>query len=230
MFLLLLKTKNGQRTTFPKEASMPARCNARVSLCSFTFSDGRHCRTPRSAKHPHLCYFHARKESQARAAEQLGAEIFHFFSGRYLSACDLSSAIGRLFVGVVDGNIKPRTARTLAYLAQTLLQSIHLAEHEYIETFGSSAWHDAIVSSVNSNYDFLFPPDTPEAPSSAAADAPDPEPEPDSDSVSSSKDQESVSPGVDSSTPASSHDSRAPNKIRAPHHPALEDDPVPSTA
>ena len=146
---------------------MPARSNVRAFLCTFTFSDGRHCRTPRSSNHPHLCYFHARKESQARASEQLGAEIFHFFSGRYLSACDLSSAIGRLFVGVVDGNVKPRTARTLAYLAQTLLQSIHLAEHEYIETFGSSAWHDEIVSSINANHDFLFPPN-----------APDPEPEP----------------------------------------------------
>jgi hypothetical protein len=199
---------------------MPARSKARVSLCSFTFSDGRHCRTPRSSNHPHLCYFHARKESQARAAEQLGAEIFHFFSGRYLSACDLSSAIGRLFVAVVDGNVKPRTARTLAYLAQTLLQSIHLAQHEYIETFGSSAWHDEIVSSVNANHDFLFPPNAPEAPSPADADAPDPDPEPapDSDSAASAP------------APAPSSDNPKPISVRAPHHPDLEEAPVPSTA
>jgi hypothetical protein len=226
MFLLLLKTKNGQRTTFPKETSMPARSNVRAFLCTFTFSDGRHCRTPRSSNHPHLCYFHARKESQARAAEQLGAEIFHFFSGRYLSACDLSSAIGRLFVAVVDGNVKPRTARTLAYLAQTLLQSIHLAQHEYIETFGASAWHDAIVSSVNSNYDFLFPPDTSEAPSSAAADAdapdPDPEPAPDSDSAASAP-----TPKLSPSTPipaAVSHNHLTPshaNQSSSTHQPPI---------
>ena len=39
---------------------------SRVSLCSFTFADGRRCRTPRSSKHPELCYFHAKKEAEAR--------------------------------------------------------------------------------------------------------------------------------------------------------------------
>ena len=34
--------------------------NDHASLCSFTFADGRLCRTPRSA-HPYLCAFHARK-------------------------------------------------------------------------------------------------------------------------------------------------------------------------
>ncbi len=31
----------------------------RSSLCSFTFVDGRHCRTPRRVGHPYLCAFHA---------------------------------------------------------------------------------------------------------------------------------------------------------------------------
>ena len=47
----------------------------RVSLCSFTFSDGRRCRTPRSAGHPHLCSDHARKDSQARAADRLARDL-----------------------------------------------------------------------------------------------------------------------------------------------------------
>ncbi len=37
------------------------RSNDRSSLCSFTFADGRHCRTPRRAGHPYLCAFHAGK-------------------------------------------------------------------------------------------------------------------------------------------------------------------------
>jgi hypothetical protein len=72
----------------------------RSSLCSFTFADGRHCRTPRCSAHPHLCYFHARKEAQ-----------------------------------------------TLAYLRQTLLQSIHLAQDEYINAFGTDYWRRTIRSS-----------------------------------------------------------------------------------
>jgi hypothetical protein len=36
------------------------RSNDHASLCSFTFADGRPCRSPRSAP-PYLCAFHARK-------------------------------------------------------------------------------------------------------------------------------------------------------------------------
>ncbi len=88
----------------------------RKSLCRFTFADGRQCRTPRSPHHPHFCSDHARKDSQVRAADKLGRELSYFFSGEYLSACDLSAALGRLLPAVVCGDIKPRSARTLLSL------------------------------------------------------------------------------------------------------------------
>src|SRR6266404_2387030 len=103
----------------------------RKFLCRFTFDDGRQCRTPRSPHHPHLCSDHARKASQGRAAVKLARELSYFFSGQYLSACDLSAALGRLLPAVVRGDIKPRAARTIAHLYQTLVQTIHLAEQEY---------------------------------------------------------------------------------------------------
>ncbi len=37
-------------------------------------------------------------------------------SGSFVSACDLSSALGRLFSAVAQGQVKPKTASTLAYL------------------------------------------------------------------------------------------------------------------
>src|SRR5713226_4327070 len=130
-----------------KDRSTVTRKKDRSGLCSFTFADGRQCRTPRRASHPHLCYFHARKEAQSLAAEAAGRDISSFLSGDYLSACDLSSALGRLFAAVAQGNIKPKTASTLAYLGQTLIQSIQIAEHEYAEAFGSDAWRDRVASS-----------------------------------------------------------------------------------
>src|SRR5258708_2132916 len=66
------------------------RSKDRASLCSFTFTDGRQCRTPRLSGHPRLCCFHARKEAQAQAAESLGRDICSRPSGNHLSACDLS--------------------------------------------------------------------------------------------------------------------------------------------
>ena len=49
--------------------------NDRVSLCSFTFSDGRRCRTPRTGKNPRFCFYHAQKEARARATKKLGKDL-----------------------------------------------------------------------------------------------------------------------------------------------------------
>src|SRR5713101_9518330 len=144
----------------------------RVSLCSFTFSDGRRCRTPRIRNHPRFCFYHAQKESRARAADNLGKDLAYFFSGDYLSACDLSTALARLIPAVVRGDVKPKTARTVAYLVQTLMQAIHISQHEYINAFGTDGWRKSVRNSVNGNHDYRFPPE-PEQPES-----PQPQPQP----------------------------------------------------
>src|SRR5229473_825649 len=143
-----------------KETSMSSlSAKDRVSLCSFTFSDGRRCRTPRISSHPHFCFYHAQKEARAQAADTLGKDLAYFFSGDYLSACDLSTALARLIPAVLRGDVKPKTAHTVAYLVQTLMQAIHLSKHEYINAFGSDGWRQSIRNSVNGNHDYLFPPD-----------------------------------------------------------------------
>ena len=131
----------------------------RVSLCMFSFADGRRCRTPRVRNNPHFCFYHAEKEARARAAEKLGKDLAYFFSGDYLSACDLSTALARLIPAVLRGDVKPRAAHTVAYMAQTLLQAIHISQHEYCEAFSSDAWRESIRNSVNGNRDYRFPPD-----------------------------------------------------------------------
>ena len=145
----------------------------RVSLCLFSFTDGRRCRTPRTGRHPHFCFYHAQKEARAQAAEKLAKDLAYFFSGDYLSACDLSTALSRLIPAVIRGDIKPRLARTVAYMFQTQLQAIHLSEDEYINAFGTDGWRKAVRTSVNGNHDYLFPPD----PDDKAGDVAEPEPQ-----------------------------------------------------
>ena len=135
----------------------------RISLCLFTFTDGRRCRTPRIASHPHFCFYHAQKESRAQAAATLGKDLAYFFSGNYLSACDLSTALSRLIPAVIRGEVKPRLARTVAYMFQTLLQSIHISQDEYINAFSTDRWRKSVRASVNSNRDYLFPPEPDES-------------------------------------------------------------------
>jgi len=129
----------------------PAATNKkdRSRLCAFTFADGRQCRTPRRSGHPHLCYFHAQKEAERLAAKQVGEDISRFLPAKLLTACDLSGAMARVFCAIARGDVKPKVASTLAYLSQSMLQSIPIAQHEYCEAFGSDAWRREIRSCFN---------------------------------------------------------------------------------
>ena len=148
----------------------------RVNLCSFTFADGRRCRTPLCAGHSYLCYDHARKEAKSRAAEETGRDISFFLSGDYLSACDLSLALGRVFAALAQGHIKPKTAATFAYLGQTLLQTIRFAQHEYINAFSTDSWRDVVHAHVKENGQYLNPPPPPAAQPATVATPPRPKP------------------------------------------------------
>src|SRR5216684_4525696 len=86
------------------------------SLSSFTFPDGRRCRTPRRAGHPYLCAFHARK---------LWWRVFRPASAMAASA-------------PVSSRGQRGTCFSPLYLGQTLVQNLHLAQHEYINAYGST--------------------------------------------------------------------------------------------
>lgn len=156
------------------------RSNVRSSLCAFSFTDGRKCRMPRRDGHPYLCAFHARKEAQALAGEAAGKDIAYHLSSGFVSACDLSSALGRLFAAVALGQVKPKTASTLAYLGQTLVQILPIAQHEYINAYDTNTWRETIRNSHEQSADlkssvFPAPPPEPAAPPAPSA-KPDAEP------------------------------------------------------
>jgi len=153
------------------------RSNDRASLCSFTFADGRRCRTPRAA-HPYLCAFHARKDAQALAGEKAGRDIAYHLSGAFVSACDLSSALGRLFSAVAQGQVKPKTASTLAYLAQSLVQTLPLAQEEYIQAYSTNTWRDTIRTSHELSADHFAGHTKPAPDAGPDPESPPPEPAP----------------------------------------------------
>ena len=145
----------------------------RISLCAFTFADGRRCRMPRSSAHPDFCTFHAKRDAQTRAVQQFGRHVAADLSNKYTSGCDLTSALRHLFSAVAQGHVKPKTANTLGYIAQTMVQSIQLAQHEYTSTFGKRAWIETIAGNL---YPQRENPPAPSAPPDNAA--PDPQAQP----------------------------------------------------
>src|SRR5579863_5850134 len=129
----------------------------RAEVCHYTFADGRRCRTPRSRNHAYFCVSHARREALAQAAENFGQDLSYFFSGNYLSASDLTTALGRTIQAVAKGHIDTKTATAINQLSQTLRLTIPLAQHEYLKTFGQNSWTKAVQGSVNENHNYLHP-------------------------------------------------------------------------
>ncbi len=118
----------------------------RASLCTFTFSDGRQCKTPRQPGDSDFCYFHSKRELQRLAAKNAGDFVASAVATDYVSACALNGSLGRLFRAVACGQINPKTAHTLAYLAQVMAQTLPLAEEEFARTFGRQPLLDTLSS------------------------------------------------------------------------------------
>ena len=168
------------------------RAKDRASLCSFSFIDGRRCLSPRRDSHSQLCAFHARKEAQALAGEKVGEDIA-FLSGEYVSAGDLSFALSRLFAAVAQGHVKPKTASTLGFLGQTLVQTLQLAQKEYVSAFGTASWERTVAHNFKQSGERQCPP-PPLAPQSAPAQIAD---QPGASEPSSHKSESSSSPTSD---------------------------------
>jgi hypothetical protein len=150
----------------------------RVSLCTFTFADGRRCRSPRSGTKYDLCFFHLVKLRQRRAAEQAGEDVAAPFDTDFSTACDLNAALTRLFSAVAQGLIKPKVASTLANIGQLLIRNQPLAKQEILAAGGQRVWTKFVRNSV-----------TPPALEDSSDDNSDSEDEPDSEDDSGSEEE-----------------------------------------
>src|ERR1700687_979737 len=128
---------------------MSNRSKDRSDLCSFTFVDGRRCRIPRRPDHPYLCAFPTCSGgSSAPPARWPRAPL---------------SPIRQLRVRL--RSVKPKTASTLAYLGQTLVQILPLAQDEYINAYDTDTWRETIRTSHEQSADHMSPdPPSPPAP------------------------------------------------------------------
>jgi len=90
--------------------------------CNFQFADGRRCRMLRDPRQQ-LCLFHHRELLQLESSEEIGAELLAL-GGNFQDPIALNFVLGKLFAHVATGRMHRRTASTLAYIAQLLLQTL----------------------------------------------------------------------------------------------------------
>jgi hypothetical protein len=122
----------------------------RTRVCTYTFNNGRQCRIPLAPHHPYLCNFHARKESQLQATQTSANDIAYSVATDFISYNDLSCTLAHAISAVVNRRMTTRTASTVAYLTQNLLQSIAGAQHEYIQAYGTDAWRLKVAENFSS--------------------------------------------------------------------------------
>jgi hypothetical protein len=141
------------------------RSTDRASLCSFMYVDCRH--RPVSSRAQRRIRFRRRsgglQTGQRDGRERTRCPVAPAFRGRLLFANP------ELSKGPAFRRRSP--ASTLAYLGQTLVQILPLAQHEYINAYGTNSWRETIRTSHEQSADHTSP-----EPSS-----PDREPEPDPD-------------------------------------------------
>jgi hypothetical protein len=101
------------------------------SVCLRQFSDGRRCRMLRKLGHASLCPFHANEERKLQGDDQklleqdrLASELATLGAGGALYPDDIARVTAKLFNALASNRISPRSAATLGYLAQLLLQSL----------------------------------------------------------------------------------------------------------
>jgi hypothetical protein len=120
----------------------------RPDTCIHTFADGRRCKMPQSPDNYGLCYFHAHQHAQKAVSERAGRQVDRFLNTELLTAGELSSTFSALFSATVRGYINPKTARTLAYLGQLMLQTHVAARDEWRGACGSS-WQRVFIKGLN---------------------------------------------------------------------------------
>jgi hypothetical protein len=128
---------------------MTATRSFHPNLCQFAFSDGRRCRMLRHKNHTTLCMFHAHAELQLLESHRLGAEIAATFTGDFLTAADINLVMGKVFTALAQNRIPQRTAATLAYLGQVMLNSLPMAKKETTFVYSYETWRDMIDNATH---------------------------------------------------------------------------------
>jgi len=129
----------------------------RASLCAFTYSDGRHCRSLRHSSKSKYCLPHDRQLRNLKEADAVAADLVEPISGDFVPASALTHSLTRLFQLLAEGRIDPKSATALASVANTLLKSISKSNDEFQQCYLEHYWRQLVRGHYNDLPDYIPP-------------------------------------------------------------------------
>jgi hypothetical protein len=94
-----------------------------ASRCVFMFADSRRYTLPQYRNGTGLYYYHAQQLVNDKRLLSTANEVNRLLNSKISTACDLGYVFKQLFSAIFQGLIEPKTASTLAYLSQLVLQT-----------------------------------------------------------------------------------------------------------
>jgi hypothetical protein len=124
----------------------------RASLCAYTWSDGRRCRSLRHSSESKFCLPHDRKSRHLKETDSTAHMIYDPMNNGAVPASGLAFSLVRLFASVAEGRIDPKTATALARIAETLRKTIPDSTNEYLLAFKHNGdWSEFIRDFYNAH-------------------------------------------------------------------------------
>jgi len=129
----------------------------RASLCDFTWSDGRQCRSLRHSTKSKYCLPHDRELRNLKEADSIAADLVEPISGDFVPATALTHSLARLFQLLAEGRVDPKTATALASVANTLLKSIGKSNEEFQQCYLEGYWRQLVRTHFNDLPNYIPP-------------------------------------------------------------------------
>jgi len=100
--------------------------------CAYVTANARRCSASRTSEHIPLCLYHQRQYLDQQGAHGGAMELLLPIE-KFDSAADINRALGQVFKALARNAIPSRTAATLAYICQLLLNTLPALERKNLE-------------------------------------------------------------------------------------------------
>ncbi len=100
--------------------------------CAYVTANARRCSATRTSEHIPLCVYHQRQYLDQQGAHGGAMELLLPIE-KFDSAADINRALGQVFQALARNAIPSRTAATLAYICQLLLNTLPALERKNLE-------------------------------------------------------------------------------------------------